>query len=188
MLNSLTTLKYPEQFSDSVRRVELAGEAFFKVKRDVNRAFVVGTGRISTRVLGTSFNIRNNKGEENILIALLSGRVNIQTPAQSFTLEKGDMAVFDRETETTNLKQWDYVKDFGWKDGILYFDRATMVEIAGKLEDWYGVNITIIGKNHKRGHFTGSFNNESLKNVLESLSFTFDFSYKWEGDNVSIHF
>lgn len=188
MLNSLTTIKYPEQFSDSVRRVELNGEAFFEVKRDVERAFIVRSGGISTRVLGTSFNVRYNEGEEHILVALLSGSVNIQTPAESLMLEKGDIAVFDREEETTTLKKWDYLKDFGWKDGILYFDRATMPEIAQKLEDWYGVDITIISKNYKRGHFTGSFDNENLKNVLESLSFTFDFSYRWEGNNISIQF
>lgn len=188
ILNSRSTIKYPEQFFDSVRCVELTGEAFFEVKTDVEKAFIVTSGGISTRVLGTSFNVRYNEGEEHILVALLSGSVNIQTPAESLMLEKGDIAVFDREEETTTLKKWDYLKDFGWKDGILYFDRATMPEIAQKLEDWYGVDVTIISKNYKRGHFTGSFDNENLKNVLESLSFTFDFSYRWEGNNISIQF
>lgn len=188
LLNASSTIKYPETFSDSLRVVELMGEAFFEVAKDPHKPFVVRTGTLTTRVLGTSFNVRYREGEDRITVALLSGKVRVQAPAGTHVLEKGDLAVLGKEGSTIELRKWDYLKDFGWKDGVLYFDRATLPEIARAIEDWYGVDVVIMSGRYKEGHYTGSFDNESLKNVLESLSFSFEFSYKWEGNRVEIRF
>jgi len=188
LLNSLSAITYVADFSDSVRWVELTGEAFFEVRRNEQKSFVVKTGNLSTRVLGTTFNVRYHNLEKEIQVALLSGRVNIHTPAEDLILEKGDLAVFHRTEARTTVEKWDYARHFGWKDGMLYFNRATWPEIKEKLEIWYGVQIDIAGRHYKPGHFTGSFDNENLRNVLESLSFTFGFTYEQKDKNVLIEF
>jgi transmembrane sensor len=188
LLNALSELTYLEDFSDSLRWVELTGEAYFEVEKDANKPFIVKTADLATHVLGTSFNVRHRSVENQIQIALLSGSISINVPDENILLEPGDIAVFDCNKESLVKGKWDYKKDFGWKDGLLYFEQAKLEEIKEKIEMWYGVQIDVSNETDKSRHFTGSFRNESLRNVLESLSFTFDFSYQLKDKHVLIQF
>ena len=77
ILQPKSVLQYPETFRPDVREVFLTGQAFFEVARDVNRPFLVHSGEIVTRVLGTSFIIRNFQGEENVIVQVKSGKVSV---------------------------------------------------------------------------------------------------------------
>jgi ferric-dicitrate binding protein FerR (iron transport regulator) len=77
-LNSESSISYESEFKDSSRHIHLTGEAFFEVKKDSIRPFVVYSGAISTTALGTSFNI-NAFNESNITVSLTTGKVNVET-------------------------------------------------------------------------------------------------------------
>lgn len=70
-------LKYPQTFAADLREVTLKGEAFFQVTRDSQRPFLVQSGEITTRVLGTSFTVRNVDGEDNVLVQVKTGKVSV---------------------------------------------------------------------------------------------------------------
>lgn len=73
-LNVNSTLTYPEEFEDGLRRVSLEGEAFFEVQRDTDRPFLVSSAGLETKVLGTSFNVNAYKGKEE-MVTVKSGKV-----------------------------------------------------------------------------------------------------------------
>lgn len=56
-LNANACLRYPREFSEQVRQVEIKGEAFFEVRKDEKKPFIVQTDGIGIRVLGTTFNV-----------------------------------------------------------------------------------------------------------------------------------
>ena len=70
-------LEYPAAFAADVREVVLTGEAFFQVARDPDRPFLVQSGDIITRVLGTSFSVRNVDGDGNVLVQVKTGKVSV---------------------------------------------------------------------------------------------------------------
>ncbi len=70
-------LTYDETFNDSKREVHLEGEAFFEVKRDAAKPFVVHTGDLVTEVLGTSFRIRQNSRGKSVEVSVREGRVSV---------------------------------------------------------------------------------------------------------------
>ncbi len=70
-------IQIPPVFTNNIREVKLLGEAFFKIKRDVNRPFLVYTNNIVTRVLGTSFRIKANEIEKDIVVSVKSGKVSV---------------------------------------------------------------------------------------------------------------
>ena len=76
-LNSETSLRYPEYFSDSVRIVYLKGEAFFEVERDESKPFIVISKGIRTKVLGTSFDIRAYPDEVELSVGVVEGKVQV---------------------------------------------------------------------------------------------------------------
>src|SRR5690606_4549797 len=65
LLNTGSTLDFPEAFDAQTREVRLSGEAFFNIREDQARPFVVHTGALKTTVLGTSFNVKAYEGEDN---------------------------------------------------------------------------------------------------------------------------
>jgi len=72
-----SALRYPSHFNGQKREVYLTGEAFFEVKKDPLRPFLVHTQELVTRVLGTSFRVRNITGEANMMVQVATGRVSV---------------------------------------------------------------------------------------------------------------
>ena len=77
-LNSQSTLIFPKEFSDTIRQVELSGEAFFDVVRDESKPFIVKTNNLETKVLGTTFNVRAFSDESEINVSLVTGKVMVK--------------------------------------------------------------------------------------------------------------
>lgn len=76
-LSPNSTLKYPEKFVGNSRMIALEGEAFFEVAQDANHPFIIQSGQVSTRVLGTSFNISAYSQTPDISVTLVTGKVAV---------------------------------------------------------------------------------------------------------------
>ncbi|MGD0340462.1 MAG: FecR family protein [Bacteroidales bacterium] len=76
-LNSDTRFRYSVDFGKADRKVFLEGEAYFKVARNEKIVFQVNTSDISVKALGTAFNVKAYKDEENVETTLEEGQVSI---------------------------------------------------------------------------------------------------------------
>jgi len=176
-LNSESQISFPTQFVGKQREITLSGEAFLEVTHDPNRPFVVKTGGVETRVLGTSFNIRAYPNQSIQKVALLEGKVEVYDsernmqilllPGEMVSTEKGEM------TKTG----FDYNTEFGWKDGILVFDNVSNEELILQLEKWFGYHI-VLEKPLTANNYTSTFRKESLEEVLTIIGETKGFSFK----------
>src|SRR5699024_4254504 len=92
-LNGGSTLRYPATFATDGREVYLEGEAFFSIARDEARPFVVHAGGISTRVLGTSFNIETYANEGEVQVVVAEGKVAVSMNSESDTTFLGNESV-----------------------------------------------------------------------------------------------
>lgn len=186
-LNAESTLRYPEQFVHDKREVYLNGEAFFEVKRDESKPFVIHSGDLKTTVLGTSFNVKAFTSEENIEVAVVSGLVRVTTKnGLSFNVEPENMAVYKKSSQSLKKVKYDNKKVLGWKDGILYFSHEPLKEVFKKLESWYGVELKVSENIHTEDPYSGEFHNETLKNVLEGICYTSGLQFKINNDEVTI--
>lgn len=190
-LNAASKIEYEENFNDSLRTVYLEGEAFFEVAKDSLKPFVVHTDAISVTALGTSFNVSSYGEESQIAVALESGRVVVKEESQrdKIYLEPGQLVEYRKNnSQFSELKSFSARSVYGWKDGILYFKSATLPEVISRLERWFGVEFIIEGSSPLSWSYTGEFDNQSLKSVLESLSFSQSFHYVIEDKTVKIAF
>lgn len=186
-LNSESQISFPSKFIGDRREITLSGEAFLEVAHDANRPFIVKTGNLETKVLGTSFNISAYPSLQTQKIALLTGKVQV------FDIEKNmEILLAPGEMVTTAAKGlvksgFDYDTEFGWKDGKLVFNNADNKEIFERLEKWFGYKI-ISEKRISRELYTSTFSNESLEEILLIIgeSKEFDFEIKKEEKNVII--
>lgn len=184
ILNASSSIAYPGSFSENQREVELWGEAFFNVKEEANRPFIVQSDGFSTRVLGTSFNINENS------VSLLTGKVEVLSQdkaTQGIILTPGQKAVHDKAKNSFYKTSYNYQQDMGWKDGILYFKDADFNTIKNRLEKWYGVEIIEKDNLTRHWNYTGTFDNASLAEVLERIAYLEGFSFSIDNKKVKIY-
>ena len=190
VLNSGSQLEYPEYFAENERVVHLTGEGFFQVARDAQRPFRVVTGPLVTTALGTSFNIKSNKHDGTVEVALVTGKVMVGKKAQrkNIVLNPGQMLSYNDQKGHFDQKHFDIAKTIAWKDGVLVFSNASYAEIKTDLENWFGVNIIDNKVPKQNWQFTAKFDNENLENILDALQFGHPFHYKIDRKQVVIKF
>lgn len=188
MLNAGSSLVYPEQFSDSIRAVTLFGEAFFDVERDPERPFEIESNSLLTRVLGTSFNVRSYAGEKEVSVAVVSGKVQVESATgTSAILLPEDIGTYNLSSGSISKGHFDETRLLGWTKGILVFENQTLPEIFAALEHWYGVKITVKPGMKLEGRYSGEYHNKSLEVILEGISYTSHFKYSINQKNIKIY-
>lgn len=190
LLNSGSSLRYVKNFESHKREVELMGEAFFEVTKDPNRPFIVRTGQVSTEVLGTSFNVKAFEGEVlevSLMTGLVEVNVDMEVP-QSISLVPGEAIRFKSESQKIQKGGFDKEKVLAWTQKTIVFEQTKMAEIKRVLENWYGVEIQFLNRPARDLEISSRFNDQSLKDVLEGLSYSARFDYKIENDQVNINF
>ncbi|MGF1636337.1 MAG: FecR family protein [Cyclobacteriaceae bacterium] len=188
-LNAASSLSYPDTFGE-FREVHLTGEAYFEVVEDIHKPFIVKTNFSEVQVLGTSFNVNAYGENDSELISLESGKVEIKTKNEESLniLSPGQQLIYSKALEKSTVTIFNTEEVSGWKDGLLVFKNATMNQIIGKLERWYGVEIELQNKPADDWRVNGYFQDQPLDLVLSRLSFSKDFEYEMEGKKVKIRF
>ncbi|WP_232834916.1 FecR family protein [Pleomorphovibrio marinus] len=186
-LNSSSEVEFPEKFGKEQRLISLKGEAYFEVERDSLRPFKVNTEGLVTTVLGTSFNV-NARDAGKTRVALVSGKVKVSSAHQQVALAPGEMLNFDEATATLDVSGFDPAKLLGWKEGVLQFHKASLREVKEGLEEWYGVEILLKNGEGVRWQFSGEYRQQTLEEVLESMSYIQGFNYKINDKSVNLTF
>lgn len=189
-LNAESTLRYASSFSETSRKVQLVGEAYFEVKKDVNRPFLVEVYGSTVVVLGTSFNVSSYTNEKEVKIALLEGKVKVenQEQTQMVVLSPGEELVVSKDVDELRKARFNYEDTFGWKEGVLSFDGVNFSDFKHRLERWYNIEIEVRGNAPENWELRAKYNNEVLKNVLKDISFNKGFQYRIENEKILITF
>lgn len=190
-LNASTSVEYLSSMFSSERRVRLEGEAYFEVKKDTYRPFIVDCNDIETRVTGTKFNIRNYKEENSLKATLLEGAIEINLPLKDkkeICMTPNEQLSVNLTNLETNLKYTEKAKEaISWIKGSLHFDQATLKEIAETLERHYNVPIKIDDIKLQQQRFTCDFDlSDDISEVLSILSFTKSFDYQINDNQVTL--
>lgn len=182
-LNSASSITFPSNFSDEVRKVEVQGEVFFDVKKDNNKQFLVKLGKIHVRVHGTRFNVVNYGHEENSEIILVSGSVEIcagscEQPRCLSLLQPGERAFFSKKESSLNIQLVDAEKHVSWINGLLVFRDDPMAEVIRKLNRWFNVEIEVADPVILEYIYTATFQDESIDQILELLALSAPIKYQ----------
>ena len=139
-LNADTRLRYPENFEGAERRVELEGEAYFKVAKNEDKPFYVVSGGQEVRVYGTEFNINGYAEDTAIRTTLVEGSISLRPiggNGSELMLTPGSQAVFDKHESRARVQQVDTEVVTSWRSGTFVFEDQTMEQIMQTLSRWY---------------------------------------------------
>lgn len=184
-INSASKFKFPETFSDTSREVYLEGEAYFDVAHDAGKPFIIHTGDISTRVLGTAFNL-SAYDTKKVTVTVTRGRVRVSDGQRRLAeLVRNKQLRYNRDTRKAELNIVDAGDFASWINGELILNNVSMEEAAEKISRWYDVDFSFSSSKIKRCRFSVTFlNGEKLSKVLQVISELNGFKYRIEKRKV----
>ncbi len=170
-LNGNSRLEYPPVFNEQFREVNLVGEAFFEVTRDEKRPFLVHTGSIVTRVLGTSFNIKAVPGEKDVAVTVISGKVQVMENKKVLgLLTRSDQIVVNTESHVVQQSKVEVKDIMQWKAEDLVFEDISWERAAIMIANRYGVSIRFENQAMRNCRFSGTFlSDNGLEQVLDVI-------------------
>ena len=183
-LNSGSTLKYPIRFAGKSRKIFLNGEAYFDVKHNPDKPFIVNTKNIRVTALGTSFNVHAYSNANINDVTLVKGAVVVDKKAQNNTYKKelvmkpGQHISLNTQTGRLTSSNKDTEKYTAWKDGILMFRNDPLSRVINEMELYYNVNIEVSDPALYKYHFHATFEDETLFETLRLLKISSGINYK----------
>ena len=188
-LNSESELEFPVKFLSDKRQVTLKGEAYFIVKRDSTRPFIVAINDASIEVLGTSFNVNTYGDEENVYTTLVNGSVRYisEKSKQEIILQPGMQTVMNAISGNTEIRKVEVQNFISWKEGRFVFQSMTLESIMQQLKRWYDINVFYQNPEVKKYEFRGVINRDmELNKVLDIISETTNITFNINNRTITI--
>lgn len=139
-LNSMSSIRFPVQFAQDCRLVELEGEAYFEVSK-TGQPFIVQTKGMKIEVLGTTFNISAYANEE-YQTTLVSGSVKVQTEnGSNRILKPSEQACITPGSNQINVRNVDTAFYISWIHGKINFKDQRLDDIMKTLARWYDMDV-----------------------------------------------
>ena len=139
-LNADSKLRYPETFEGDERRVEVTGEAYFKVAKNTEKPFYVVSGGQEVRVYGTEFNVHAYADEAMIFTTLVEGSISLRPVSgnkSELMLTPGKQAVFNKDDASATVRKVDTEVVTSWRSGVFVFEDQNLAQIMRTLSRWY---------------------------------------------------
>jgi transmembrane sensor len=171
-------------YGGSAREVALEGAAWFSVRHDAARPFVVRAGGSVVRDLGTEFTVRTDgvAGGRAVAVAVTAGSVSLDT----LVLRAGDRA--ERRVDGTLVAERGTVRDddVAWTRGRLAYHDAELDEVRADLRRWYGVDLRVDDAVIARRRLTATFDGESADDVLRVIALALGGDVRRDGSTATL--
>jgi ferric-dicitrate binding protein FerR (iron transport regulator) len=188
-LNLYSSLSWSDDYNQKDRRVILTGEAFFDVHKDPLHPFIVKTGNLETRALGTAFNIESYTADSEIRVSLIRGRVRVEDrmdTAQYTILNPGQMTRYCKKDHVQYLSAIPVNNITAWTTGSLVFNNIPLSEALDRLGKRYQLQMKYSQKQLEGKMITAVFEDISWKNALKNMLYLNDLHYRLIGDSTVI--
>ncbi|MES2893766.1 MAG: FecR domain-containing protein [Bacteroidota bacterium] len=192
-LNADSKIQYPEVFDGNTREVYLNGEAFFEVAKNPAKPFIIHLANGTVRVLGTSFNIRAYDNEKAVETSVATGKVafipkykNTTKKADTIFLTPNKKLSYVFTAEKIEVAATIAINDKAWTEGKMIFKAMRLQEIATELERNFGKKVVFNNEEAKNYILTGSFQDNTLEEVMYYFSLSKKIHYKITNNELHI--
>lgn len=181
-LNKGSQIKFNRRFSGDTRSVTLTGEAFFDVTPDKEKPFIITADDAVIKVVGTSFNVKSSNERTEVIVE--TGIVEVSKKEHSVKLLPKEKATVLQSMEAPVKEDVDDVLYNYYRTRELVCNNTPLWRLVDVLNEAYGVNITIADARLKDMPITTTFKNESLDNILNTISATLNIRVEKNGNNI----
>lgn len=183
-----STLHYPSAFDDK-RIVSLEGEAFFEIAKQEGKPFIVHTDYLSTRVLGTSFNVQAYPTAEQVEITVATGKVEVlkDTKALAKLLPNRSLR-YSKSNQQVLLQDKPAEQASAWRKGIIRLAGVSFDELALQLHRSHGITLICEDAEIRKVSFSTQYRQtDDLPDILAMLTRIANCQAKKENDKIRFY-
>ncbi|UOE47428.1 FecR domain-containing protein [Mucilaginibacter sp. SMC90] len=193
ILNGASKLRYPVTFRGNTREVSLLeGEAYFDIRHDEKKTFVVEAVGTHTYVLGTAFNIRAYKLAKEVQVTVTRGKVSVSglvhlkgANVSPIILLPNEQVTIAKQTGNMIQKHINAADYTVWVQGKYKFNNESLGNVAIVLENAFNVHITFDTGDIKNIRFSSEFDStDKLDDLLFAICRANNLTYSINGKNV----
>lgn len=189
-LNANSRVTFDNGFNVNNRTVRLEGEAYFEVIRHTDSKFIVRTDGIDVVVHGTAFNVAAHTDSPDVSVSLKKGLVSIcanESEEALTRLSPNQQVTINKYAHDYKIRPIGEDNEIAWTFDQLIFEHTPIEKVFPKMENWYGVNITV---NNAKPDLKYRFKikSESLTEILELINKMTPINYKIDGKEVTINY
>ncbi len=168
-LNAGSSIKYPLRFTADQRMVEITGEVYFEVTHHPDRPFRVKAGGQLLEDIGTKFNMDASM-TGSVITTLVEGSLSVQLNDKKAILKPGEQTIVSEGKNEFNVENHaNLEKALAWKNGLFYFQNATLQTVMNQLSNWYNVDVVYQGSETEE-LFSGQIDKSlALTQILQGL-------------------
>lgn len=184
-LNHHSRLAYQEDFNEKDRIVKVSGEAFFEVRKDATKPFLIQTAHAQIKVLGTSFNVQAYESTNATEVFVTTGLVSfssLKTQVQDIKLGPGETGTLAKNENVPVLHKEENSNALAWKEKRLIFKKSSLNTVVENLEVYFKIDIKINNKKILHCRFTGSYDQPTLEEIIEALSVSLNLTISKHGN------
>ena len=210
-LNADSKLTFKENFGDKTREVSLNGEAFFDVFHDAEHPFIIHTGKVDVKVLGTTFNIRNYALDKTMEATLIKGKIEvtlIDRPDEKIIIHPQEKIIISKESNatvnnkiqstkalpvinkvvlTTVTMKDTLIAETGWMKDKMVFVNQSLEKIAEEIERKFAVTIIFKTNAVKQYRYTGIFEKETVNQIFHIIQLSRKINYTINNKIITIN-
>jgi len=192
-LNSNSKLVFPQSFTGDTREVTIYGEAFFNVKPDASKPFIINAGNAQVKVLGTSFNVKAYPENETVEVVVATGKVEVSGKTGSnlndnsrILLIPGEKGIVTKTGSVTAKMENNNQNYLAWKTHHFVFNEVALSEVIASLESTYHVDIEVAQPELNELKLTAHFENKPIDFVLNVVRLTFNLELSEENEHFTL--
>lgn len=190
-LDGNTTLKYDASLQHKAKReVFLTGEAYFEVSSNPDKPFIVHTGELNIRVLGTVFNVTAYPDNPDIKVSLAKGSVKVSIVSeakQEVILAPNEQAVYNKDHKQLSIRKIDAAVHPAWTTGRLVFVNERLYDILKRIEKKYDIQILSRSQKIYNEYYSGNIDSSlTLDEILSYIDVDNKFTWQKKGKTIII--
>ncbi len=195
-----SVIRYDKRWTGPTREVYLTGEAFFDVRKNPEHPFLVYSGSVVTRVLGTSFSVSAPAGSKSVEVMVRTGKVSVHDNAQ-----RSNKSQIDETTDgvilTPNEKVKYYIEHKHWVTGLIdkpqpviiedrdrdfIFSDTPLKDIINHIAEYYQIEVIVENDAAVNCSFTGDVSKMELHDMLTIICESIGTRYEVKGSKILV--
>ena len=188
VLNRNTTIRYEYNPSNNKRSVVLEGEAFFEVKHDRAKPFIIDAGEVMIEDIGTTFNVKAFPDSPTVEVFVETGEVAFYSLSDAgLNLVAGETGIYNKENRSfARILKVD-TNRLAYKTGIFTFRNTDLQSIINDLNAVYNTKVRLGNDALKNCKLTVTFRNEQIEDIVEIIAATLTLELSKEGDEYVLN-
>jgi len=183
-LNKGSAIAYEYNPKKKIRTVKLNGEAFFEVKHEEEKPFIIESDEVIIEDVGTTFNVKAYPQGKTVEVYVETGEVAFYTKSNpGLQLNAGETGIYDKSSKSfARISQAD-TNVLAYKTRIFNFHDTDLGTVVESLNEVYETKIQLRGK-LRSCRLNVTFKGEPIESIAEIIAETLNLKMTLSGKEI----